>query len=117
MPQETETNPDATSQELESNKAIPINAFLIVGGTQVFHLDADTINIGRKLDNHLVIDDPRVSRYHARMRSLSGRFMLYDLGSSGGTFVNELKCRSTQVMSFPLRAYQSFTDRMQEGKL
>ena len=67
---------------------IPNNAFLIIGGTQIFPLDRSVINIGRRLDNHIVIDDPRVSRAHAQLRIVRERFVLFDLNSSGGTFVN-----------------------------
>jgi pSer/pThr/pTyr-binding forkhead associated (FHA) protein len=67
---------------------IPRKAFLIVGGSQIFSLDQGVINIGRKLDNQLVIDDPRVSRRHAQLRVVKGYYMIFDLDSSGGTFVN-----------------------------
>jgi hypothetical protein len=67
---------------------IPSNAFLIVGGTQVVPLNRSVINIGRRLDNHIVIDDPRVSRAHAQLRIVRERFVLFDLNSSGGSFVN-----------------------------
>jgi len=67
---------------------IPSNAFLIVGGTQIVPLNRSVINIGRRLDNHVVIDDPRVSRAHAQLRIVRERFVLFDLNSSGGTYVN-----------------------------
>jgi pSer/pThr/pTyr-binding forkhead associated (FHA) protein len=66
----------------------PPKAFLIVEGSKVFTIDQDVINIGRLLENHLVIDDPRVSRTHAQLRAVKGRHILFDLESSGGTFVN-----------------------------
>jgi len=68
-------------------------AFLIVGGTQIFTLDEDIINIGRNLENDLVVDDPRVSRKHSQIRVVKGRHMLFDLGSSGGTFVNHKRIK------------------------
>jgi pSer/pThr/pTyr-binding forkhead associated (FHA) protein len=40
------------------------------------------------LDNHIVLDDPRVSRNHAQLRIIKDQFTLFDLNSSGGTFVN-----------------------------
>jgi hypothetical protein len=67
---------------------IPRKAFLIVGGSKIYSLDKGVINIGRKLDNQLVIDDPRVSRRHAQLRVVKGHYMIFDLDSSGGTFVN-----------------------------
>lgn len=74
-------------------------AFLIVGGTKVFALDHAVTNIGRRLDNHLVVDDPRVSRYHAQIRYVRGRFIIFDLNSTGGTFVNGQ--RTTQSVLYP----------------
>lgn len=67
---------------------IPPKSFLIVGGSKIFTLEQDVINIGRKLENHLVIDDPRVSRKHGQLRAIKGRYMLFDLNSSGGIYVN-----------------------------
>jgi hypothetical protein len=74
--------------ETDPRSNIPPKAFLIVGGSKIFTLEQDVINIGRKLDNHLVIDDPRVSRKHGQLRAVKGRYMLFDLKSSGGTYVN-----------------------------
>ena len=72
----------------QDGTSIPENAFLIVGGMQVFPLSQGVINIGRRPDNHLAIDDLRVSRVHAQLRAIKGRFVLFDLDSTGGTFVN-----------------------------
>jgi pSer/pThr/pTyr-binding forkhead associated (FHA) protein len=45
--------------------------------------------IGRDgLRNDLVLDDSTVSAEHARIRLENGRFVLYDLGSTNGTFLN-----------------------------
>jgi hypothetical protein len=78
---------------------IPGNAFLIIGGTQVVPLNQSVINIGRRLDNHVIIDDPRVSRAHAQLRIVKGRFVLFDLNSSGGSYVNGE--RTVQSVLYP----------------
>lgn len=65
------------------------NPQIIVAGTRYVTLDRPVINIGRRHDNHIVIDDMRVSRLHAQIRLRFGHYVLYDLGSSGGTLVNE----------------------------
>lgn len=65
----------------------PASAFLIVDGG-IFPLRLVVVNIGRRLDNHLVIDDPRVSRSHAQLRAVHGHYVLFDLNSTGGTYVN-----------------------------
>ena len=74
-------------------------AFLIVGGTDVFTLDQAVTNIGRRFDNHLVLDDPRISRYHAQIRYVRNHFSIFDLNSTGGTFVNGQ--RMTQSALYP----------------
>ena len=62
--------------------------FLIVNGVDIFDLHHPVINIGRSRDNHLVIDDPRVSRNHAQIRVSQSNYHIFDLESTGGTFVN-----------------------------
>jgi hypothetical protein len=79
---------ETNDQDGAHTALLPVNAFLIVDGTHVFPLSQPVINIGRRSDNNLVIDDARVSRTHAQMRLVNGRFMICDLDSSGGTWVN-----------------------------
>jgi hypothetical protein len=83
----------------EENMGVPDNAFLIVEGVKVYSLNESVINIGRRLENQLVIDDPRVSRNHAQLRAIKGRFVLFDLNSTGGTFVNGQ--RTSQTVLYP----------------
>jgi len=66
----------------------PLGAFLIVDGKRHFPLDKMLVTLGRKLDSHLVLADPHVSRRHAEIRLQSGRFVLRDLNSTAGTRVN-----------------------------
>jgi pSer/pThr/pTyr-binding forkhead associated (FHA) protein len=56
-------------------------------------LNGGVVNIGRRPDNHLVIDDARISRLHAQLRLVRGRYMLFDLESTGGTFINGERIR------------------------
>jgi pSer/pThr/pTyr-binding forkhead associated (FHA) protein len=46
------------------------------------------VRIGRAPDNDLVIDDPTVSSAHAELRDEGGRWVVSDLGSTNGTYVN-----------------------------
>ena len=97
---ETNSNPiESQDQKNEDGERIPENAFLIVEGVKVFPLTVSVVNIGRKLDNQLIIDDPRVSRNHAQLRSIKGRFVVFDLNSTGGTFVNGQ--RTSQSVLYP----------------
>jgi hypothetical protein len=72
---------------------VPVNvrggAFLIVDGTSLFPLSGGVVNIGRLAENHLSIQDGRVSRRHAQIRTVKSGYVIVDLGSSGGTFVND----------------------------
>ena len=44
--------------------------------------------IGRSGDDDVVLDAPSVSAHHAEIRYENGRYILYDRGSTNGTFVN-----------------------------
>lgn len=67
---------------------IPQNAFLIVNGVRMVPLTQMVVNLGRRETNTIVADDVRVSRAHAQMRAIRGVYYLFDLNSTGGTFVN-----------------------------
>jgi pSer/pThr/pTyr-binding forkhead associated (FHA) protein len=67
---------------------LPRGAFLIINGRRHYPLNRPVINIGRQLDNHLVLDDALVSRRHAQLRARDGQFLLTDLGSKHGLRVN-----------------------------
>jgi len=95
---ETNATPLDTGS-LEDLGTLPENAFLIVEGVKVFPLKLPVVNIGRRLDNQLIIDDPRVSRNHAQLRAIKGRFVVFDLNSTGGTFVNGQ--RASQIVLYP----------------
>jgi hypothetical protein len=51
-------------------------------------LDGTPLRIGRGPDNDLVVPDVRVSRYHAVIEPASGGWVLRDLQSTNGTFLD-----------------------------
>jgi hypothetical protein len=65
-----------------------VDCYLIVNGKRHIPLDRPLLTIGRHMDNDIVVDASSVSRHHAQLRWRYGRFVIYDLGSRGGTFVN-----------------------------
>jgi hypothetical protein len=81
----------AQTQAQAAPEAMP-QAWLILrrpnGGGQVFRLDRPLIHVGRHAGNEVVVNDRRVSRYHAEIRYERGQFVLYDLGSLNGVGVN-----------------------------
>ena len=54
-----------------------------------FPLDAPQVTIGRSPTNHLVLDLPTISREHARIRREGDTYILEDLQSTNGTFLND----------------------------
>ena len=55
---------------------------------KVFELIKDVVTIGRDVSNDLTINDAEVSRNHGRLTSQSGGYLIEDLASTNGTFVN-----------------------------
>lgn len=53
-----------------------------------FALEGEQLTIGRDSSNAVAINDPEVSRKHARLSFQGGKYVLEDLGSTNGTFVN-----------------------------
>jgi len=71
----------------DSNGGGP-KAYLIIRGERTVDLDGDRIGIGRAFDNEVIVEERQVSRYHAELQLRYGRYILRDLGSTGGTAVN-----------------------------
>ncbi len=55
---------------------------------QVYPLEQGVVTLGRDITNHIVINDPEVSRHHCRLTQGGGGYTVEDLGSTNGTFVN-----------------------------
>ena len=86
---------DIVHTTAESSSAIPTDAYLIINGTDMIPLKEMVVNIGRRPDNHIVIDDNRVSRIHAQLRAIKKRYVIFDLNSTGGTLVNNSRIGQT----------------------
>jgi hypothetical protein len=55
---------------------------------KVYELVKDILTIGRDVSNDIVVNDAEVSRHHSRLTRQVGGYMLEDLSSTNGTFVN-----------------------------
>jgi DNA-binding NtrC family response regulator len=98
---------------------IPIPTHTVVGtrrkpdllGVQEFHLvlvntnnagssyplTQPDVTVGKAPDNDLVIDHPTVSRNHLLIRRQGDRFLLQDLGSTNGTFIDGAQVREVYL--------------------
>ncbi len=56
---------------------------------QEYEISGETTVLGREAINEVVLYDPEVSRRHAQIIFQGGRYVIEDLGSTNGTFVNE----------------------------
>jgi predicted component of type VI protein secretion system len=77
-----------TGSSVSADTVRQINAFLILKDKRAISLTTPVVNLGRMLDNQIAIEDPRVSRRHAQLRIMQNHYMLIDLNSTGGTYVN-----------------------------
>lgn len=56
------------------------------------------VSLGRGEDNDIVIPHPSVSRSHARLARRDGSFLLTDLNSTNGSYVNNQQVQGSAVV-------------------
>jgi pSer/pThr/pTyr-binding forkhead associated (FHA) protein len=66
---------------------------------QIFELPRSTVSIGRDPGNRVVINDPQISRQHARITPQGGLMIVEDLGSTNGTTVNGLRINTAHTLA------------------
>jgi pSer/pThr/pTyr-binding forkhead associated (FHA) protein len=77
-----------------SVESLPVGTALLVvkrgpnAGSR-FLLDSDITTAGRHRDSHIFLDDVTVSRRHAEFYRYGDRFIVRDVGSLNGTYVNQ----------------------------
>jgi predicted component of type VI protein secretion system len=65
---------------------------------QVFPLTLETVTIGRDPMTDIVINDPEVSRHHAKLTRRGGSYEIQDMGSTNGTFVDGKRLAGESVL-------------------
>ncbi|MBW2606457.1 MAG: FHA domain-containing protein [Deltaproteobacteria bacterium] len=56
-----------------------------------FEIDKDKITIGRHESNDIDINNPAVSKQHARIIKKQGNYLIEDLKSTNGTYLNTVR--------------------------
>jgi serine phosphatase RsbU (regulator of sigma subunit)/pSer/pThr/pTyr-binding forkhead associated (FHA) protein len=77
-----------------------------------FPLDSPCL-VGRGPLNHVVLDDPRISRQHAKVSPESGGHIVYDLNSANGTFVNEVSVKRKRLEANDVVRFGPFSFRFE----
>jgi hypothetical protein len=72
--------------------------WLLDGSGERYALEpqAGIVRVGRGVDNDLVLDNQRVSRYHAHLRWMGSNWLVYDLDSTNGTWIDQHRVLSAQ---------------------
>jgi len=104
----TETTQQYTPEEADEEAAAALEDLgvkgpaLIVrsgGGRsgETFYPQGERTTIGRSPDCEIFLDDVTVSRKHAVLLQRDGRFLVEDLGSLNGTFLNRRRIESGEL--------------------
>lgn len=78
------------------NDASPLaieNAFLIYPGNHVLSLDDHMFTLGSGPENDLQITEPTVAKQHAQLRLIGDHYVIFDLDTASGTYVNQRQVR------------------------
>ena len=93
---------EPAEQQVSGVDALPSGSALLVvkrgpnAGSR-FLLDQDTTSAGRHPDSDIFLDDVTVSRRHAEFRREGGDFVVVDVGSLNGTYVNRDRIDRVQL--------------------
>jgi pSer/pThr/pTyr-binding forkhead associated (FHA) protein len=82
--------------ELESGQALLVVQRGPNAGSK-FLIDKDVTTTGRHPESDIFLDDVTVSRRHAEFRREDGRFVIRDVGSLNGTYVNRQRVEETEL--------------------
>ncbi len=85
-------------------------------GQQIYRIEKQIINIGRQLSNDIIVEDKRVSRYHAQVKyQPDGQFVIFDLGSTNGITINNTPHMRQHVLRngdrFTIGSYDFYFER------
>ena len=94
----------STEEYLEKTITLQEKPILLVtagaSAGQVFNLSLESVtSIGRAKANDIVLEDVAISSQHCRVRPENGSFVVHDLKSTNGTFLNERRITRSPLTS------------------
>src|ERR1700722_7358544 len=124
-PQQTESRVGTERLGTETRKALPAASLLILnpsGQRSRVPLEPLPFVLGRHSDNDLVLRDNRVSRTHARIFVEQGHYVVEDLNSRHGTWVNGTQIsrhvlRNSDRIDFGVRESYQITFELEPGEI
>jgi len=86
-------------QYLDASSKITVSRLVLLkdGGESSFPLIRDTYTLGRHRNNDIVVSDPKVSSFHARLDRSPDGFTFVDLKSRNGSYVNGRRIESAAL--------------------
>jgi len=84
----TSTHTSRQQNNAPASAPLPPPPSLVRGDGAELPLQGETLNLGRAPENHIVVDDRQVSRSHAILKREGSHYILEDVGTRNGTYVN-----------------------------
>jgi pSer/pThr/pTyr-binding forkhead associated (FHA) protein len=77
----------------------PESSVYLVVNRQIIPLKKRVTKLGRQMENDIVFHEDFLSRFHAEIHYEEGKYILNDLDSTSGTFVNSRKINRCELNS------------------
>ena len=88
---------DVSPSSSQNNSIAPKASLQNLGTGQVFSINSANVIIGRENSCNIVLPDVNASRQHAQITFNQGMWLISDLGSTNGTYVNNQEITTREI--------------------